>query len=565
MRNNYKKVTMVLIITVLAINAALINVNAQTTPVQTDVPALKNVFKDYFDIGCLLSYAHIGFRTDPYVDGQSSVVTSKGGTLIQYHMNTMSPGNWMKSTYIVDINGSAAAYANAQTQQEKDSIDVNPIVKFNGNIIAQLNWAKRQGFAFRGHTLVWHSQNPGTTFFRSGYTSDGERLSKEMMTKRMENYIKEVIRIIHEGWPNMLIAMDVVNEAINEDGSDRTTDSEFYQTFGDNTYVMKAFEFARKYTIEYGETQMKLYYNDYRTHVTSKANGIVRLCGPIYRAGYLDGIGMQEHDGLYAPLANQWITSYNKFDTICTEMTVTEFDVAPGNPINNTAQAYQYANLFKCFMDKSAKAGKGKVVNVTKDGLNDEWAFVKNASLWDNENQCKEAFYEVVEMAQNYVKLDSLIASTDTLNQQYYDASLWAAYLTELENAKTAFEQNYSATVSAADGLGDAIKNLTNAINKLQGISGIETISNTKTELGQNYPNPFSNFTTIDININNVEPVKLVIYDKAGRVVLEPVINNLKPGFNKISIDASQLSADVYIYSIFYGNNIMSKKMVVVK
>ena len=189
---------------------------AQSGTVQTDVPALKDVFANDFSIGCLLSYAHVGFATDPYVSGQSSVVEPNGGYLIKHHMNSMSPGNWMKSTYIVDISGSAAAYTAASTQDEKDSIDVHPIVRFNGNIIAQLNWAKRQGFTFRGHTLVWHNQNPGPAFFRSGYKTDGAVLSKEEMTERMGNFIKEVIRIIHEGWPGLLTAMDVVNEAVND-------------------------------------------------------------------------------------------------------------------------------------------------------------------------------------------------------------------------------------------------------------------------------------------------------------------------------------------------------------
>ena len=60
--------------------------------IQTDVPHLKNVYKNDFYIGCLLSYAHVGFTTDPYVPGQSSVVDPNGGYLIKYHMNSMSPG-----------------------------------------------------------------------------------------------------------------------------------------------------------------------------------------------------------------------------------------------------------------------------------------------------------------------------------------------------------------------------------------------------------------------------------------------------------------------------------------
>ena len=151
---------------------------------------------------------------------------------------------------------------------------------------------------------------------------------KDTMIARLDSYIKDVIRLIHEGWPGLLLAVDVVNEAVNDNGTDRTASNEWYTTFGDNSYIMKAFEIARKYTVQYGEPQIQLYYNDYNTSTAAKADGIVRVCGPIYRAGYLDGIGMQEHDGAGSPTAAQWIASYNKFDTICTVMAVTELDVS---------------------------------------------------------------------------------------------------------------------------------------------------------------------------------------------------------------------------------------------
>src|SRR5512132_2285645 len=155
-------------------------VYAQSDTIETNVPALKNVYAHDFKIGCLLSYAHVGFPTDPPVPGQSSVVAPNGGYLIKFHMNSMSPGNWMKPQYTVDISGSAAAYAAAITPEAKDSIDTHPILRLSGNIIAQLNWAQRQGFTFRGHTLVWHNQTPAE-FFRSGYTTGGARLTKEKM------------------------------------------------------------------------------------------------------------------------------------------------------------------------------------------------------------------------------------------------------------------------------------------------------------------------------------------------------------------------------------------------
>ena len=544
--------------------------------IQTDVPAIKEVYKNDFYFGCLLSYAYIGFPTDPYVPGQSSIVDPNGGYLIKFHMNSMSPGNWLKPAYIVDISGSAAAYNAAATQTEKDSIDVHPIINFNGNIIAQLNWAQRQGFTFRGHTLVWHNQTPGTAFFRSGYTTSGTRLTKEQMTLRMEYYIKEVIRILHENWPGLLSAYDVVNEAVNDDGSDRTA-SEWYTTFGDNSYIAKAFEFARKYTTEYGETQIKLYYNDYNTSTASKADGIVRVVTPIYQAGNLDGIGMQEHDQYNSPTAQQWIATYNKFYPICDEMAVTELDVKPlsTSETSLTYQANQYGQLFKCFVERSYFSGRGKIINVSKDGFNDQYAFVANASLWDKNDQCKPAFYATVNVGINYNSLDSLIAAADTITGSQYSNDSWTKFSTALDYAKNIIEKNYSYVNSAADSLANAKDSLSTAIDDLTPVATSvkdEQLIPSHFMLAQNYPNPFNPSTTISFKIPVVDAlnsaevhVTLKVYDLLGRVIATLVDGNKVPGNYKVAFDGSNFTSGVYIYQLRSGNFSESKKLMLLK
>ncbi len=472
-----KYAALILELTLLIILIFPKNFVAQSDSVQTDVPALKDVYANDFYIGCLLSYAHVGFPSDPYVPGQSNIVAPNGGNLIKYHMNSMSPGNWMKPAYIVDIVGSASDYNSASTQEEKDSIDVNPIIQFNGNIIAQLNWAKRQGFTFRGHTLVWHNQTPGTAFFRTGYSSSGAYLSKEKILQRMDNFIKEVIRILHEGWPGLVTAMDVVNEAVSDDGSDRTSNNEWYTVFGDLNYIPEAFASVRKHTENYGETQMKLYYNDYNTHLSAKADGIVRICQPIYEAGNLDGIGMQDHDGNNYPSAEEWITTYNKFEPICDEISVTELDVTTGSanpsPSLLQTQANQYSQLFKCFVERSYFSGRGKIITVAKDGLNDEWTFKKNqaSSLWDANNKCKPAFYDVVDVGNSYNGLDTLIDYTKTLNETDYTPESWQMLEFAIDSTITKMSQNYSASLSAADALRNAYILLNSAIESLSYIT----------------------------------------------------------------------------------------------
>jgi endo-1,4-beta-xylanase len=564
------------------------SVTAQSGTIQTNVPALKEVFKNDFKIGCLLSYAHVGFSSDPIVPGQSNVVDPNGGYLIKYHMNSMSPGNNMKPQYTVDLTASASAYNSASTQAKKDSVDVNPVVKFNGNIIAQLNWAKRHGFTFRGHTLVWHSQTPGTAFFRTGYSSTGTRLTKEKMTERMGNYIKEVIRIIHESWPGLLSAFDVVNEAINNNGTDRTTDSEWYMTFGDNTYLMKAFEFTRKYCIQYGETQIKLYYNDYSTHVAAKADGIVRICKPIFDAGYLDGIGMQEHDQTTSPTAFQWITTYNKFEPICKEMAVTELDVSTGSGTNTpsasilASQANQYAQLFKCFVERSYYSGRGKIINVSKDGLNDQYTFVTNqsSSLWDTKNQCKPAFYAVVDVGIYYNKLDSLQKYSSNLKESMYTPDSWSLFSSAMTTAANVKGYNYSYGISAADSLKKAFADLNSSVKNLvlkstdvQTEIGIPT----KYVLAQNYPNPFNPETTIQFSIPNSSPretrveagqfVILKVYDVLGNEVATLVDEYKQPGnYNsQFSIRNYQLTSGVYFYRLQAGSYSETKKLIIMK
>ncbi|HUI10369.1 MAG TPA: endo-1,4-beta-xylanase [Bacteroidota bacterium] len=548
---------------------------AQADTVQTNVPALRSVYAHDFTIGCLLSYRNIGFATDPPVPGQSAVVTPQGGYLIKFHMNRMSPGNNMKPQYTLDIATSASAYAAAATQSARDSIDVHPVVRFNGDMIAQLNWAQRQGFTFRGHTLVWHNQTP-TEFFRSGYTTTGTRLAKAVMIQRMDFYFHEIFRLIHQSWSGLLAAFDIVNEAIDDNtGAVRTTGNEWYTTFGDTTYIMTAFQLARQYTALFGETQIKLYYNDYNTETPSKADGIVRLLTPIYQAGDLDGIGMQEHNNLSTPTAQSFITSYNKFSPICTEMSVTELDVATGSATPSAAllasQANQYGMLFKCFTDRSAGSGRGKIVNVSKDGLNDQYTFQTGqaSSLWDANMQCKPAFYAVARIGLSYFAIDSLIALADTLSPSAYTSGSWGRLAAAVAAADTALARNYSVTVSADTALALARGTLQGAIDSLvrvqTGVMAVPGSAPSSFALAQNYPNPFNPATVIGYTVATGTRVTLKVYSLLGAEVATLVDAILPAGKYTATFDGHALSSGVYVCRLSAGTFTAARGMLLVK
>jgi len=539
--------------------------------IQTNVPALKNVYVNDFRIGCILSYRHVGFKDDPPVSGQSAVVDTNGGALIRFHMNSMTPGNNMKALFTVDTAASAAAFAAATSQAQRDSIEVRPVVQLNGDMIAQLNWCQRQGFTVRGHTLIWHNQTPAS-FFRSGYVNTGMRLSKSVMIQRMDNYIHDLIGLIHEGWPGLLSAMDVVNEAVSDEtGLDRT-ESEWYTTFGDNTYVMKAFESAYRHRQEFGETQMKLYYNEYNTEDPNKADGVVRICAPIRRAGYLDGIGIQGNAREIYPSAEEWRASYNKFDPVCSEMSITEYytSILSANPSDAeyTAQANQYAMLFKCYLDRSKGSGRGKIVNVTKAGLNDKYDAFNGAQsgLWDSTDQCKRTYYAVANLGITYHALDSLIAYAEGLDQSEYTSSSWANCASALITAKSAMARDYSASVSAVAVLGQAKDDLGAALHGLLTGAGADGgNAPTRFSLDQNYPNPFNPATTIRFVLPSRSLVTLTAFNALGQQVAQLVSGEVDTGYHDVTFDGKGLSGGVYFYRMQAGDFVQVRKLVMLR
>ena len=83
--------------------------------------------------------------------------------------------------------------------------------------------------------------------------------------------------------------------------------------------------------------------------------------------------------------------------------------------------------------------------------------------------------------------------------------------------------------------------------------------------LSQNYPNPFNPTTTIKYSIPKEENVTIKIFDILGRKI-KTLINDEKPAGNyKVEFDGSNLSSGVYFYQIKAGDNIETRKMLLLK
>ncbi len=83
--------------------------------------------------------------------------------------------------------------------------------------------------------------------------------------------------------------------------------------------------------------------------------------------------------------------------------------------------------------------------------------------------------------------------------------------------------------------------------------------------LSQNYPNPFNPVTVIRYDLPQQADVSLEVYNMLGQRVSTLVNAPQSAGSHSITFDASRLSSGVYIYRLQVGNNVLTRKMMLVK
>jgi hypothetical protein len=83
--------------------------------------------------------------------------------------------------------------------------------------------------------------------------------------------------------------------------------------------------------------------------------------------------------------------------------------------------------------------------------------------------------------------------------------------------------------------------------------------------LEQNYPNPFNPSTTISYTLQKPSEVKIGVYDLLGHEVAM-LVNGMKPaGTNTVQFDGSNLSSGIYIYKLQTVDQVMNRKMMLLK
>lgn len=177
---------------------------------------------------------------------------------------------------------------------------------------AMVEFAEANGLKVVGHTLVWHSQCPDWVF----EDESGAPISREALVERLREHIHTVVgrykgRV--QGW-------DVVNEAINDDGSWR--DTKWRQIIGPD-YLELAFRFAHE-----ADPDTELYYNDFSMTHPGKRDRVVEMVNDFRRRDVpIDGIGMQGHWGLDYPAHDEIEAAFDAYSGLGVKLMITELDI----------------------------------------------------------------------------------------------------------------------------------------------------------------------------------------------------------------------------------------------
>ena len=247
---------------------------------------------------------------------------------------------------------------------------------------------------------------------------DGVRpASRALLYGRLQQHITDVMG----RYRNDVYCWDVVNEALNEDGTMRK--SIFLDKLGPD-FVTEAFRLAQQ-----AAPTTELYYNDYNNEQPAKREGCIRLMQKIKDAGVrIDGVGIQGHWHLGKVPFKEIEASILAYSAMGLKVMFTELDIEvlprnfsgadvgqrmasdPSlNPyVNGLPDSVQqqlakdYEELFRLFLKH-----QDKISRVTFWGVNDGQSWLNGwpvrgrtnyPLLFDRNNQPKPAYYKVMQL-----------------------------------------------------------------------------------------------------------------------------------------------------------------------
>ncbi|MFI6927715.1 endo-1,4-beta-xylanase [Nonomuraea spiralis] len=313
-----------------------------------------------------------GFRIGASVSSSALEKDSGYQDKLKYEFNSVTPENAMK-------------WANLEATRGQETW---------GKADAIVDLATQNNQMVRGHTLVWHKSLPT-------WVTDGT-LSTDELRDALKQHIQKTVK----RYAGRVAVWDVVNEALNDDGTLRQ--SIWLQRLGSG-YIADAFRWARE-----ADPSAKLYINDFDAEwATPKRDGLYKLVRDLRAQGVpIDGVGFQTHTLIKDPIPaalplTQLQDTLKLFAGLGVDVAVTELDVRvklPSDADKLAAQAETYRRA------AAACVGVSRCVSLTMWGFTDKYSWVDSgvpgwgdADLLDRSLQKKPA----------YAKVQSVLADRD--------------------------------------------------------------------------------------------------------------------------------------------------------
>ncbi|HEV7961417.1 MAG TPA: endo-1,4-beta-xylanase [Actinoplanes sp.] len=218
-----------------------------------------------------------------------------------------------------------------------------------------VDFARANGQTVRGHTLVWHSQNPA-------WLTEDAFSPAELRALLRKHIFDEVGHFRGRIWH-----WDVVNEAFNEDGTLR--DTIWLRNLGPG-YIADAFRWAHQ-----ADPHATLFLNDYNNEgVNPKSDAYYALVKQLRAAGVpVGGYGMQGHLAVQYGFPGDVLANVRRFDALGLQTAFTEVDVRmllPADQAKTQAQAEGFGTLLRaCLLVR-------RCVSYTVWGFTDRYSWV---------------------------------------------------------------------------------------------------------------------------------------------------------------------------------------------
>ncbi|MES9541371.1 endo-1,4-beta-xylanase [Actinomadura sp. NPDC000600] len=229
------------------------------------------------------------------------------------------------------------------------------------------NWAVQNGKRVRGHTLAWHSQQPGWM----------QNLSGSSLRQAMINHINGVMA----HYKGKIAQWDVVNEAFADGNSGGRRDSNLQRT--GNDWIEVAFRTARA-----ADPSAKLCYNDYNIEnwTWAKTQGVYSMVRDFKQRGVpIDCVGFQSHFNSGSPYNSNFRTTLQNFAALGVDVAITELDIQGASPTT-------YANVTNDCLAVS------RCLGITVWGVRDtdSWRSQDTPLLFDGNGSKKAAYTSVL-------------------------------------------------------------------------------------------------------------------------------------------------------------------------